>query len=287
MPTIHELVATARRELYDAGIPQGEADLDARLLIERLLGWDAARYFAHGDQAAPADLVDRYQQQIARRVCREPVAYISGVQEFWGLPIEVTPAVLIPRPETELIVDIALELAPDAGAALQMADVCTGSGCLAVALAVERPAAAIIATDISPDALAVAARNLARHQVSDRVRLVRTDLLEGVDGPFDFIVANPPYVPDGDEFLLQPEVVQREPHLALFAASDGLSAIRPLVVQAVSRLRMGGYLVFEFGYGQSESIAAVIARTEGLSLVDIRNDLQGIPRTAITRRSEA
>jgi release factor glutamine methyltransferase len=285
VPTIHELVAAARRRLYDAGIPPAEADLDARLLVEHLLDWDAARYFAHGDAPASDDLVRRFTAFLDRRLQREPVAYIIGTREFWGLPFEVSPAVLIPRPETELIVQTALALWPEREAPLHIADAGTGSGCLAVALAVERPRSNVVATDISPEALDVARRNLARHGVAHRVRLAHADLLTGVDGTFDLIVANPPYVPDGDRQQLQPEVVHFEPHVALFAAGDGLSVIRPLLAQAVERLQPGGILIFEFGYEQANSVDGLVAATPGLSLQEIRCDLQGIPRTAVAQRT--
>lgn len=284
MSTLHELVAHGRHRLYDAGIPQAEADLDARIMLEHLLQWDAARFFAHGEQPAGPDLVGRYGECINRRARREPTAYIIGEREFWGLAFEVTPAVLIPRPETELIVEIAMERCPDPSAPLAIADACTGSGCLAVALALERPAARVVATDVSQAALDVAARNAARHQVLSRVTFARTNILTGVDGPFDLIVSNPPYVPVTDVSSLQPEVVEHEPHVALFAGGDGLDVIRPLVVQAAGRLQPGGLLLFEFGYGQAEAIRKLLADSPGLTLVEIRNDLQGIPRTAVARK---
>jgi release factor glutamine methyltransferase len=284
VPTIHQIVAAARLRLYDAGIPPAEADLDARLLIEHLLDWDAARYFAHGDAPASDDLVRRFAACVDRRVQREPVAYIIGTREFWGLPFEVSPAVLIPRPETELIVQAALDLWPSREEVLRIADVCTGSGCLAVALALERPRSTVVATDISPEALDIAKRNLTRHGVAHRVGLAHADLLTGVEDTFDLMVANPPYVPDGDRQQLQPEVVHFEPHVALFAAGDGLSVIRPLLAQAVDRLRPGGILIFEFGYDQGNSVDGLVAATPGLALEEIMCDLQGIPRTAVVRR---
>ncbi len=282
MPTIHALVAQARRRLVDAGIPGSEAELDARLLVDHLLGWDAARYFAHGDEAADGDLVTRYTAAIERRVRREPVAYITGVQEFWGLSFEVTPAVLIPRPETELVIEAGLAHV-GTRRPLRVADVCTGSGCLAVSLAVELPDATVTAADISTGALAVAARNVARHHVGERVTLQATDLLADVDGPFDLIVSNPPYVAETERATLPQEVVEHEPLVALFAGADGLALIRRLVSQAASRLAPGGLLVFEFGFGQAEAIARLLHATPRLSLVELRDDLQRIPRVAVAR----
>lgn len=267
------------------GIPQAEADLDARVMLEHLLKWDAARFFAHGEQSADPDLVRRYDDCMARRARREPTAYITGQREFWGLPFEVTPAVLIPRPETELIIEIVLERFPVETTPLEIADACTGSGCLAVSLALERPAARIVATDVSRDALEVAARNAARHSVLSRVRFEHANVLTDIDGPFDLIVSNPPYVPANDASTLQPEVVEHEPHVALFAGAEGLDVIRPLVAQAADRLKTDGLLVFEFGYGQADTIRRALADTSDLTLVEMRSDLQGIPRTAVARRA--
>lgn len=283
MPSIHEVVAAARRRLYDAGIPRAEADLDARLLLERLMGWDAARVFAHGDQPASDDVLERYRERVDRRVRREPVAYITGQQEFWDLTFEVTPAVLIPRPETELIVESVLARFPDRERPLAVADVCTGSGCLAVAIARERSAATVAAIDISPPALEVAARNIAQHGVSDRVTPIRADLLEDMTSTVDLIVSNPPYVPDGDLGAMQPEVVDYEPHVALFAGPDGLAVIRRLVAQAVSHLVADGTLMFEFGFGQADAVRALIQSTAGLALEEIKDDLQAVPRMAVVR----
>lgn len=286
MPTLHELVAAGRRRLYEAGIPQAEADLDARVMLEHLLQWDSAHFFGHGERLADAELTQRYDAFVERRTQREPTAYITGEREFWGLAFEVTPAVLIPRPETELVVEIALALWPDPNAPVRIADVCTGSGCLAVAIAVERSAAQVVATDISLDALDVAARNAARHAVERRVTFRHADVLAGIDGPFDLIVSNPPYVPNGDEATMQPEVVRHEPRLALFAGTDGLDVIRLLLPHAAARLRPGGSLAFEFGYGQQDAVRGLISATPGLHVDEIRNDLQGIPRTALARRRD-
>lgn len=284
MSTIHELVASARRRLRDAGISAPEADLDARVLAEHLLAWDAAGYFAHGDRPAPEEFSQRYGALVERRVRREPVAYITGVQEFWNLTFEVTPAVLIPRPETELVVEAFLEQRPSPREVLRVADACTGSGCLAVAIARERPAARVIATDISADALVIAKRNAARHHVEERITLMKTDVLEGVTGPFDAIVSNPPYVPEGEAVAMQPEVVDHEPHIALFAGADGLAVIRRLVAQAAVHLAPAGVVIFEFGFGHSDEVARLVGRSSALELVELRRDLQNIPRTAIAKR---
>jgi release factor glutamine methyltransferase len=283
--TIHEQVAAARTRLRAACIPDAEADLDARLLAEHLLGWDAARYFTDGGEPAPPEFQTQYDALIARRAAREPVAYIVGRQEFWGLAFAVSPAVLVPRPETELIVEAALELFPSADAPLRIADICTGSGCLAVALARERPRGSVLATDLSYAALAVARDNAMRHHVADRIEFRHADLLAGIDRRFDLIVANPPYVLDRERSMLQPEVRDHEPGMALFGGPDGLELIRRLVPSAADRLDPGGALVFEFGFGQDEAIEQLISSTAGLTIVALRCDLQGIPRTAVARKA--
>ena len=222
---------------------------------------------------------------VERRLGREPLAYIVGRQEFWGLSFQVSPAVLIPRPETELIVETALALFPKADERLSIVDVCTGSGCVAVALATELPQAHITATDISPAALSVARLNAAAHGVADRVHFCRADLFEGVDRrPFDLIACNPPYVADGDRRGLQPEVRDHEPEVALFGGAKGIDVVERVIRNAPARLRPGGVLLVEFGFGQDQDVEDIVGSTEGLELVELRRDLQGIARTAVARR---
>jgi len=201
------------------------------------------------------------------------------------LTFEVSPAVLIPRPETELIVEAALELFPDADAPLSIADVCTGSGCLAVALAHERPRATLVATDVSAEALDVARRNGTRLGVSRRVRFLLTDLFRDVEGSFDLIVANPPYVRQRDRVSLQPEVRDHEPAVAIFAQDDGLSIIRGLIEQSAAHLNAEGILMFEFGFGQDVEVEQFIADAPELTLIGLKRDLQGIARTAVAKKS--
>ena len=284
MPRISERVAAARRQLRDAGLSVEEADLSARLLAEHLLGWPREKFLIESSRVEPHDFAARYDAAIARRAAREPLPYITGQREFWGLSLEVTPDVLIPRPETELIVEAALDLHADRDAAFDAADVCTGSGCVAVAIAHERPAASVLATDISEAALAVARRNAARHNLANRIRFVCADLLASLPGPFDLIVANPPYVRSGDRRGLQPEV-REEPEVALYSGSEGLDAISRLIVQAPRRLRNGGSLIIEFGLGQEIEVEDLIGRSPALTLVELRRDLQGIARTAIAKRA--
>jgi release factor glutamine methyltransferase len=284
MTSIHQRVADARGRFRDAGLSLRGAELDARLLAQFVLGWTAERLITSGGDPEPPDFASRYEALVERRVGREPLAYIVGQQEFWGLSFEVSPAVLIPRHETELIVEAALELFPETDRHLRMADVCTGSGCVAVALARERPAARITATDISSVALEVACQNAARHGVGDRIAFHCGDLLDGIEGPFDVIAGNPPYVAERDKRGLQPEVRDYEPDVALFGGSDGFHLVERLVTSAVHYLRPGGYLLCEFGLGQDDQVESLVANTGNLRLIELRRDLQGIARTAVAER---
>ena len=288
--TVHSRVAAARSRLREAGLSIAEADFGARLLAEHILGWDTRRYFTSGGEPEPDRFAEPYDVLVSRRAAREPLAYITGQQEFWNLSFEVSPAVLIPRPETELIVEAAIDelrahaAAPGNLRRLRIADACTGCGCLAIALARELPGAQIVATDISEAALAVARRNAGRHGVAARVAFVRTDVLDAVSGPFDAIVANPPYVRNGDRPGLQPEVREHEPSVALFGGIDGVDIVARVVAQAPSRLRAGAPLIFEFGFGQDMAVEQLISEAPGLTMIALRRDLQGIARTAVARR---
>ncbi len=285
MPTeINALIADARRRFRAAGIERDEAALDARLLAQRLLAWDAARLMTHGDEAASPEFTHEYEGLVARRVLREPLAYITGSREFWNLDIEVTPAVLIPRQETELLIEIALEHF-DRAQPIRILDVCTGSGCVAVGLGREFPRAALVASDISQDALDVAQRNLARYGVSARTQCLQADLLDGIWGPFDLIVSNPPYVRTVDAPELQPEVAEFEPPAALFAGEDGLQIVRRLVVQAAAALARDGIFIFEFGAGQDQAVEAIVEAVPALTLLDVKRDLQDIPRAAVAQKT--
>ena len=274
-----EAMAQARARLVAAGISEADAALDAEVLARHVLGWDRARLVAHMREAAPDSFPPAYDTVIARRIRREPVAYIVGSREFYDLEFEVTPDVLIPRPETELIVEEALRLHSERPLR-RIADVGTGSGCLAVTLATHVGHASVAATDTSPQALAVAARNAVRHRVQDRVSFVQTNLLDGVAETFDLIVCNPPYVPEADRTSMQPEVVQFEPHSALFAGHDGMAAIALLLRDLRSHLAPDGHLIIEFGIGQEDSVRRLAAQN-GWQVVRVRADLQSIPRTAV------
>jgi len=282
--TLHARIAAARQRLRGAGIPDDEADLDARLLAEYVLGWTTEQFFSAPDGPEPAGFADRFSVLVDRRAAREPFAYIVGRQEFWGLSFEVTPAVLIPRPETELLVELALA-ACGKNADTVIADVCTGCGCVAVAIARDRRRARVVATDVSDAALAVARRNAEAHGVQAQIDFRRADLLDDVAGPLDLVVANPPYVAERDRETIQPEVADHEPSLALFAGEDGLDVIRRLIPESVRRLKPGGTLLFEFGYGQDAEVAELIENTPGLTMIELRRDFQGIPRVAVAQAS--
>jgi release factor glutamine methyltransferase len=221
---------------------------------------------------------------VARRAAREPLAYITGHREFFGLDLEVSPAVHIPRPETELIVEAVLASAPETQL-FTMIDACTGSGNVAVAVAKHRKNARIVATDISGKALEVARRNAARHGVESRVMFVEADLFGDLRGPVDVVTVNPPYVPEKDRAGLQPEVGGYEPAVSLFGGRNGLDLVERVVREAPPLLRPGGFLIVEFGFGQEVDVEAVFRSAQDLTLLDLRRDLQGIARTAIARRT--
>ena len=283
--SVLDRVGAAATRLTAAGLPRAAAALDAEVLARHVLGWDRAAYLCHRRDAAPPGFAARYTALLDRRAGREPVASIVGGREFWGLAIDVTPSVLTPRPETELLVEEALRLAGQSAAGAPcIVDAGAGSGCVAIALATELPAARIIATDVSGDALAVARRNADRHGVGRRIAWVRTSGLDGLSVTPDVIVSNPPYVPDGELGGLPPEVRDFEPRTALAGGRDGLVLVRMLLGAAARRLAPGGHLVIELGRGQAAAVRAAIASQPRLTLVKVRDDLQGIPRAIVVQR---
>jgi len=279
---LYQALAQARARLTDAGISEADASVDVDLYARTILGWDKARLLIEQQHPAPDALEPTFSQWVARRALREPTAYIIGHREFWGRDFTVTPAVLIPRPETEAIVDEAIARAR-ALAAPRMADIGTGSGCIAVALALELPQAQFVATDVSEDALAIARGNASRYRVADRIEFIRTSYLDGVPPGFDIITANPPYVRDGDKPGLSRDV-RHEPDIALFGGAQGLRDIAGVLSAASAGLRPGGWLIMEFGYGQEPDVEAMIDAQRTLRLDRMQPDLQGIPRTAIIQR---
>ncbi len=281
--SVHDRIADARHALAGAGLQPDDAALDAEVLAREALGWDRATLLARQRETLPPGFEERFSTLLARRMAREPVALIVGRREFWGMDFEVTREVLVPRPETELIVEESLEDVRAGQRCGLIVDIGTGSGCLAVALARELPRARIVATDLSTAALGVARRNTVRHGVHDRIALVRTSYLAGLRGPADLIVSNPPYVPESDGSLLPPEVREFEPPQALFSGPDGMDALRAIFEDAPRVLAGGGLLVVEFGFGQERLLRHEADRT-GWTVVRVRADLQAVPRVAVLRR---
>jgi release factor glutamine methyltransferase len=264
--------------------------MNAELLLMFILNCDRAYLYAHPERELTNDEQTRYDHALAERARGVPAQYITGHQEFWGMDFIVSPAVLIPRPETEHLVEAVLELqasasrvprpAPESGS--RTIDVGTGSGCIAVALAKELPHVEIHASDISPAALEVARSNAARHQLESRIQFHQADLLTGFENSsFDFIVSNPPYVGESEEDEVQLEVRKFEPRSAVFAGPTGLETIARLIPQAHAVLRPGGWLVMEISGTISEEVRQLL---EGWNDVRIRPDLQSIPRVAQARK---
>jgi len=263
--------------------------MNAELLIMFTLDCDRAYLHAHPERVLTADEIRRYDEALARRAKGEPAQYITGHQEFWGLDLIVSPAVLIPRPETEHVVETVLDLANKDGRGeslsphnLRIADVGTGSGAIALALAKELPTAEIHATDISPEALEVARANASRHELSARIHYHQADLLDQFQpDSFDFVVSNPPYVGESEEDSVRLEVRKFEPRNAVFSGPSGLEVINRLIPQARTILAPGGWLVFEISGTIADRVHRLLS---GWSNLEIRNDLQGIARVAIARK---
>lgn len=283
MPSVAARLAAARARLEAAGMPARDAAVDAELLARHVLGWDRAALFARARDDEPEGLAARLEPLIARRAAREPVAQIVGSREFWGLDFEVTRDVLIPRPETEIIVEEALTFARGRRCD-HVVDVGTGSGCLAVSIAHELPHARVTAIDASAPALAVARRNARRHGVDDRVAFRHADLLQNLSERVDLIVSNPPYVPEAEAEHLQDDVLRYEPHMALFGGAAGLDVMERLFAGAAPHLADGGRLIVEFGFGQLEQVKQ-LAESADWQILRIREDLQSIPRTIVLGRS--
>jgi release factor glutamine methyltransferase len=283
---LRDKIAASRSRLVAAGIAHGEAGRDVGLLGRHVVGRDRASWMAHEHEEATPEFIERFDALVERRARREPVAYIRGTQEFWSRDFVVNPAVLIPRPETELIIEEFLaRLPPDAPARRRrVADIGTGSGCLAVTAAAERDFVDVIATDISATALAVAAANAARHGVADRITFRQSAYLSGLSEPFDFILSNPPYVTESEYQNLAPEVREYEPAIALVAGEDGFRDIRQIVDLGTALLAPGGTMLIEIGYQHSDALADLVAGFPALNLVRISTDLQCIPRVAVIER---
>ncbi|MGI9101301.1 MAG: peptide chain release factor N(5)-glutamine methyltransferase [Terriglobales bacterium] len=259
----------------------GSPRMNAEVLLMFVLGCDRAYLYAHPERELSPAETERYDEALAQRARGIPAQYITGHQEFWGLDFVVGPGVLIPRPETEHLVETVLELA--AGIRFpRIVDVGTGSGCVALALATEFPRAEIHATEDSAQALEFARANAARLGLDQRVVFHATDLLTGVEGPFDIIASNPPYVGDSEFDKVQLEVRKFEPHSAVFAGAEGLDVIRRLVPQARAALQPGGWLAMEIGYSMEAAVRKLLRDWAELRVIP---DLQGIPRVVATRNN--
>ncbi|HEU0183972.1 MAG TPA: peptide chain release factor N(5)-glutamine methyltransferase [Blastocatellia bacterium] len=282
--TIAEALKEASERLRAGSVPNDL--LDAQTLLAEAGGFDRTYLIINFNQQLPENLLSKFREMVGRRAAGEPLQYITGRQEFFGLDFEVTPDVLIPRPETELIVEETIRIVQEDRVARPMiVDVGAGSGAIAVALARELDDARVVASDISEPALRVARRNAARHGRVDRIGFVASDMLDAFaeENFADFILTNPPYVSEEEMPSLQREVRDWEPRLALTDSNDGLSFYRRLLKEAPSRLKTGGHLIFEMGYSQSEKISAMVNhRTWGVR--GLLDDLQGIPRTIVLRK---
>jgi release factor glutamine methyltransferase len=246
------------------------------VLLAHVLGCDQAALLTHPERPLSSVESEQYENLIRRRLASEPVQYITGVQEFFGLLFEVTPDVLIPRPETEHMVEAVLERI---NGEARVVDVGTGSGAIAVALAYALPRSLVTAVDFSPAALEVARRNAQRHGVSDRVKFLHSDLLGAAGSTeFDAVVSNPPYIADAE--VLEPQVADYEPRSALYAGPTGLEVYQRLIPQARRVLKPKGWLMMEIGYGQQPAVSALLSGWAALTFVP---DLQGIPRVVLAQ----
>jgi release factor glutamine methyltransferase len=258
------------------------APLAAELLLMHVLRCDRAWLYAHPEQPLDSEHAAQFFALAADRAAGTPTQYLTGKQEFWGLEFEVTPDVLIPRPETEHLIEVVLARLGESrrNRPLRVVDVGTGSGCSAVTLAKELPNAKIFATDISSAALAVSRRNAQRHGLAHRITFVECDLLDGLreESPFDLIVSNPPYVARKDSASLAIEVRDHEPAVALFAGEDGLALYPLLISKAAACLKPGGLLVLELGLGQFEPVGDMLDAARGWTRVSATQDLAGIVR---------
>jgi release factor glutamine methyltransferase len=281
--TVLSLLRRAAGHLKNHHISEPRAS--AELLLGHVLGLDRLSLYLNAERPLEAEELEGFSRCLERRLRREPVQYITGSQEFWSLALTVTPDVLIPRPETELLVEALLDFACETGAGqMRLMDVGTGSGAIAVAAARELPKAVVVAGDLSLAALKLAGDNARRHQVSERILFLCTDLFCGLGRTlFDAVVTNPPYVKSSDFSLLPREIRDYEPRYALDGGEDGLQTIRAIIDQAPDFLRSGGILALEMGAGQAEAVGALVSRTDRYRGRHILKDYSAIDRVLIAQ----
>jgi release factor glutamine methyltransferase len=277
-----QALAELRRNLNEAGFET--AALDARLLLLTALGIPATTLVTHPDTPLTAEESETLASFARRRLAHEPVARIVGIREFWGLPFRLSPETLVPRPDTETVVETALDLLPDRQAPLRIVDFGTGSGCILVALLHELPRATGLGVDLSPGALATARTNADENGVGKRCHFALSRWADAVSGPFDLIVSNPPYIASGVIPTLDQEVREHDPRLALDGGPDGLEPYRILLSEAGRLLAPGGLLAVEIGYDQAEELRS-LAGSHGLEILRIAHDLSDNPRCVAMRRS--
>jgi release factor glutamine methyltransferase len=278
--TVRSALREGLSQLAKANVPSHA--LAAELLLMHVLERDRAWLYSHSEEGLNAEVARKFLDLVQQRAAGVPTQYLTGKQEFWGLEFEVTPAVLIPRPETEHVVEVVMERIGQKRRDdnLCVADIGTGSGCVAVVLARELPRARVVGTDISDAALQIAKHNAETHGVFERARFVQCDLLEAAateEQPFDVIVSNPPYIAQSEESQLQPEVREHEPSQALLGGLTGTEIYPRLIAQSQRHLRPGGLLVLEIGYGARERVRRLLDETVWREIV-ITDDLAAIPR---------
>lgn len=284
--TLRQALTQASNQISANPDLRADAQRDAELLLLHVLHIDRATLLAHPDRMLTTEEFAAYQAAIERRFGNEPIQYITGQQEFFGLLLKVTPATLIPRPETEHLVEAVLERVPH-DREIDILDVGTGTGAIALALAANLPQARLTAVDLSAGALAVARENASTHHLDRRIRFFWSDLLATLpadkqDAAFDAIVSNPPYIPETDRAELHPQVRDHEPAEALFAGTTGLDIYRRLIPEAHLALKPGGLLALEIGHGQSEALSGLL---EGWQNVTLVADLQQIPRVILAQKA--
>jgi len=287
--SVAEAVNNATLQLSEAGITN--ARLDAEVLLSHVLNKNRVWLITHRDDRLDGLGSAMFTSALQRRVKREPLQYIIGNQEFWGFDFIVTPDVLIPRPETEFIIEAALAIIQERTSPVRIIDLCTGSGCIAVSLAKELAGAHVLAIDTSEQALIVAKKNAVHHGVADRIRFFEGDLfapLKKIDllGQMDLIVSNPPYVKTNELGTLQPEVRDFEPEMALIAGPEGTELAARIIQTAPEYLKKNGALIMEMGLGQAEELRSRAEETGAYAVPEIIKDLAGIERVIVVRKTE-